>query len=120
MTVHSTLTAAAHDTTPNALARIFWHLGQDQRVQDKLREEILCAQLDLTNDPAQLYDQIIALPYLDAVLRETLRLHSPVSMLQRRYDPIALNHMLYPNHSCQSKCRYLNPAVETYHWRGRL
>ncbi|KAJ7647813.1 cytochrome P450 [Roridomyces roridus] len=80
-----TLTAAAHDTTPNALARIFWHLGQDQRVQDKLREEILSAKLDINNpDIVQLYDELMALPYLDAVLRETLRLTSPVSMLQRR------------------------------------
>ncbi|KAJ7125295.1 cytochrome P450 [Mycena epipterygia] len=80
-----TITAAAHDTTPNALARIFWHLGQNQRVQDKLRAEILSARLDLNNpDTAQLYEDLMALPYLDAVLRETLRLHSPVSMLQRR------------------------------------
>ncbi|KAJ6590070.1 cytochrome P450 [Mycena vulgaris] len=82
-----TLTFAAHDTTPNALSRILWHLGQNQTVQDKLRAEILAAELDLDNpDSAQLYEDLMALPYLDAVLRETLRLHPPVAMIQRRAD----------------------------------
>ncbi|KAJ7503140.1 cytochrome P450 [Mycena galericulata] len=79
-----TLTAAANDTTPNALSRIFWQLARNPKIQDKLREEILSAKLDLNADPVQLYEDLMALPYLDAVLRETLRLHSPVSMLQRR------------------------------------
>ncbi|KAJ7166310.1 cytochrome P450 [Mycena crocata] len=82
-----TLTAAANDTTPNALSRIFWHLGRNQDVQDKLRTEILNSNLDLnTPNTAQLYDDLMALPYLDAVLREALRLHAPLAMLQRRAD----------------------------------
>ncbi|KAJ7227219.1 cytochrome P450 [Mycena pura] len=80
-----TLTAAANDTTPNAISRIFWHLAKDQDIQEKLRAEILAANLDLEqNDAAKLYEDLMALPYLDAVVRESLRLHSPVSMLQRR------------------------------------
>ncbi|KAF7289283.1 hypothetical protein MIND_01389900 [Mycena indigotica] len=80
-----TLTAAANDTTPNALSRMYWQLARNPKVQEKLRTEILAADFDLENsDPGQLYDQLMALPYLDAVLRETMRLDSPVSMLQRR------------------------------------
>ncbi|KAJ7072872.1 cytochrome P450 [Mycena amicta] len=80
-----TLTAAANDTTPNALSRIFWQLARNPKVQEELRAEILAADFDLQNsDPGQLYNQLMALPYLDAVLRETMRLDSPVSMLQRR------------------------------------
>ncbi|KAJ6609032.1 cytochrome P450 [Mycena sp. CBHHK59/15] len=80
-----TLTAAANDTTPNALSRIFWHLGRHLEVQEKLREEILNCNIDLENpDSAQLYEDLSALPYLDAVIRETMRLHPPLSMLQRR------------------------------------
>ncbi|KAJ6631437.1 cytochrome P450 [Mycena sp. CBHHK59/15] len=80
-----TLTAAANDTTPNALSRIFWHLCKSQEVQDKLREEFLNCGIDLENpDSVQLYEDLMALPYLDSVLRETMRLDSPVSMLQRR------------------------------------
>ncbi|KAJ7188927.1 cytochrome P450 [Mycena filopes] len=79
-----TITAAAHDTTPNALARVFWHLGRDQKVQETLRDEIQKANLDVNGDAARLYDELMALPYLDAVIRESFRLDSPVSMLQRR------------------------------------
>ncbi|KAJ7287002.1 cytochrome P450 [Mycena rebaudengoi] len=80
-----TLTAAANDTTPNALSRMFWHLCKDPTVQDKLRAEFLNSNIDLKNpDSVQLYEEINSLPYLDAFMRETLRLDSPVTMLQRR------------------------------------
>ncbi|KAF9565116.1 cytochrome P450 [Agrocybe pediades] len=67
----STLTAAATDTTSNALARILHLLAQNQDAQERLRQEIseakeAAAQFD--------YDQLISLPYLDAICRETLRL----------------------------------------------
>ncbi|KAF7297887.1 hypothetical protein HMN09_01009500 [Mycena chlorophos] len=80
-----TLTAAANDTTPNVLSRVFYMLSKYPKVQDTLRAEILAADFDLENsDPGQLYDQLMALPYLDAVLKESMRLDCPVSMIQRR------------------------------------
>lgn len=46
--------------------------------QDKLRKELS----SLGNDPS--YDQLMnELPYLDAVLREILRVHPPVEMNNR-------------------------------------
>ncbi|KAF9565114.1 cytochrome P450 [Agrocybe pediades] len=76
----STLTAAATDTTSNALARVLHLLAQNQDAQEKLRREIseakgAMAQFD--------YDQLVSLPYLDAICRETLRLYSPVSMIPK-------------------------------------
>ncbi|KAF4617777.1 hypothetical protein D9613_006307 [Agrocybe pediades] len=76
----STLTAAATDTTSNALARILHILAQNQDAQERLLQEIseakeAAAQFD--------YDQLISLPYLDAICRETLRLYSPVSMIPK-------------------------------------
>lgn len=62
---------AATDTTSNALARIFHLLAEHQDVQDKMRAEILEASPDGEDIP---YDQIVELPYMDAVCRETLRL----------------------------------------------
>ncbi|CAA7267173.1 unnamed protein product [Cyclocybe aegerita] len=75
----STLTFAAMDTTSSALSRILWLLANHQDVQDKLRAEVREAgkQGDLA------YDDLVNLPYLDAVCRENLRLYPPVSVLAR-------------------------------------
>lgn len=68
---YSTLTLAAMDTTSNALSRIFQTLAEHPEAQDKLRAELLDASPDGADIP---YDQLVDLPYLDAVCRETLRL----------------------------------------------
>ncbi|RPD54902.1 cytochrome P450 [Lentinus tigrinus ALCF2SS1-7] len=70
----STLTIAAMDTTSNALSITLYLLAKHPEAQAKLRQEILDAQAggkDLG------YDDLVSLPYLDAVCRETLRLHAP-------------------------------------------
>ena len=67
------------DTTSNATARVLHLLAQHQDVQERLRTEILEAQGgDSLADLA--YDELMRLPYLDAVCRETLRIHSPVQL----------------------------------------
>lgn len=48
-------------------------LSKDPEIQKKLREELLAVQND---NPSM--DELNSLPYLDAVVRETLRVHSPV------------------------------------------
>ena len=68
---NSTLTFTAMDTTSNALARIIHILSTHQDVQSKLRQEIVDARSRHGNLG---YDELVALPYLDAVCRETLRL----------------------------------------------
>jgi cytochrome P450 len=59
------------DTTSNALARILHLLSTHQDVQSKLRQEIVDARSRYGNLG---YDDLAALPYLDAICRETLRL----------------------------------------------
>jgi len=59
------------DTTASALARILHLLATHQDVQSKLRQEIVDAKSCHGNFE---YDELVALPYLDAVCRETLRL----------------------------------------------
>ncbi|KAF8896616.1 cytochrome P450 [Infundibulicybe gibba] len=76
----STLTFAAMDTTSGALSRILYLLALHPAVQEKLHREISAARLD-NRDVS--YDELVALPYLDAVCRETLRLHPPLSTIQR-------------------------------------
>ncbi|EAU81476.2 cytochrome P450 [Coprinopsis cinerea okayama7 len=77
----STLAFAAGDTTTNALSRVLWLLCQHPEAQEKLRAEIQAAQSEFGNLD---YDRLGALPYLEAVCRETLRLYSPVTFLLRK------------------------------------
>ena len=48
-------------------------MSEAPETQIKLREELLSVD---TETPSM--DELMALPYLDAVVRETLRVHSPV------------------------------------------
>ncbi|KAI0355902.1 cytochrome P450 [Trametes cingulata] len=72
----STLTFAAADTTSNALSMTLWRLAKNPDVQRKVRQEIMEAKE--ANGGGDIgYDDLVALPYLDAVCRETLRVHVP-------------------------------------------
>lgn len=70
----SSLVFAATDTTAHVLARLFHLLAQHQEAQDRLRAELKEISPDGTDIP---YDKLVNMPYLDAVLRETLRLCVP-------------------------------------------
>ncbi|KAI0669354.1 cytochrome P450 [Trametes maxima] len=75
----ATFIFAAMDTTSNALSIILTLLAEHPDVQEKLREEIL----EASNGEDLDYDALVSLPYLDAVCRETLRLHPPVTTVFR-------------------------------------
>ena len=62
---------AGTDTTLSALCHIVQLLAENQDVQTKLREEIITARKE-KGDMG--YDDLFDLPYLEAVIRETLRL----------------------------------------------
>lgn len=49
-------------------------LAQDQRVQRKLRNELFTVETENAT-----MDELNALPYLDNVTRETMRVHAPVA-----------------------------------------
>jgi len=78
----TSLTFAATDTTSSALSRIFHLLALHKDVQTKLRQEILEAKQQNGGEDLS-YDALVSLPYLDAICRETLRLHPPVSSILR-------------------------------------
>lgn len=76
---NSTLVLAGMDTTSNALARILSLLAEHQDVQQKLREEIVHARDDGSGRLRDLtYDEVMELPYMDAICRETLRRYAIV------------------------------------------
>ena len=65
------LVFAATYTTTSALSQIFQLLAEHRNVQDKLRAEIKEAKLKAGDIP---HDELMALPYLNSVCRETPRL----------------------------------------------
>ncbi|KAE9391071.1 cytochrome P450 [Gymnopus androsaceus JB14] len=79
----STFIFAAMDTTSNAMSRLLQLLTLHPDVQDKLRQEISQARRERAGENLS-YDELVALPYLDAVCRETLRLYPPLSHVFRR------------------------------------
>ncbi|KAJ1024777.1 hypothetical protein NDA16_002817 [Ustilago loliicola] len=73
----TTLLIAGHETTSNQTAWTLWLLAQKPQVQQKLREEIhdhFNANMD--RDPN--YDELMSMPYLDAVCKESFRCKSAV------------------------------------------
>ncbi|KAL1691089.1 cytochrome P450 [Schizophyllum commune] len=77
----TTLVFAAMDTTSSALSRTSHLLATHPEVQDRLRAEIRAA---IEEHGRLSYNELEALPYLDAVCRETLRLYPPAPQLLRR------------------------------------
>ncbi|THH32676.1 hypothetical protein EUX98_g1523 [Antrodiella citrinella] len=71
---------AAMDTTSGALAHILQVLSEHPDAQEKLRQEIKTARGDQEYIE---YDELMNLPYLEAVCRETLRLYSPTTVMTR-------------------------------------
>ena len=125
------LTFAAMDTTAGALGRILFILSIHQDVQNKLHQEIREAKKsgDLS------YDELVALPYLDAVRRETLRVYAMryfplLSQLNRNWNPGIHLSLLYPE--CKVACisfpefvihwwitelaRHCSSSVYSHHW----
>ncbi|KAJ7762948.1 cytochrome P450 [Mycena metata] len=69
---------AGHETTSTAASWALHALSHDQRVQTKLREELLTIS---TDNPTM--DDLNSLPYLESVVREVMRVHAPAVFTQR-------------------------------------
>ena len=99
---------AAHDTTTSALCHVLYHVGKNPQWQERIRDEIMA----LGKEDNLTAEDMNALPSIDLVFQEALRLHPSVPMLTRRttkdcqlggYDlpantvlfiPTSYNHML--------------------------
>ena len=77
---HSALIFAAHDTTSGALTRTLHVLAQNPDLQSRLRKEVSEARV---KDGDLEYEALMALPLLDAIVREVLRLYPPVAEMPR-------------------------------------
>ncbi|KAJ7182982.1 cytochrome P450 [Mycena crocata] len=73
-----TFFVAGHETTSTATAWALYSLATHPAVQQKLRQELLTVPGD---NP--IMDELNSLPYLENVVRETMRVHAPVSFTIR-------------------------------------
>lgn len=78
----SAVTFAATDTTSNTISRILCLLADHKDIQLRLRTEIREARR-ANHDHDLEYEELLALPLLDAVVKETLRVFPPVTNLSR-------------------------------------
>ncbi|KAJ7864182.1 cytochrome P450 [Mycena leptocephala] len=73
-----TFLVAGHETTSTAVTWALFALTQNPTAQQRLREEVLSIPTDRPT-----MDELNALPYLDCVVRETLRMYAPVPATSR-------------------------------------
>ncbi|TLF78616.1 cytochrome P450 [Nocardia cyriacigeorgica] len=73
-----TLLVAGHETTANTLAWALLRVHREPAVLHRLRDELRAA------GPEPAPQELLGLPYLDAVCQETLRLHPAVPIVLRR------------------------------------
>jgi cytochrome P450 len=78
---------AGHDTVAQTICLAIYHLSKDIPLQQRVRDEILQAELPdlgpVTSDAAGL-EKIESLPLLTALMNETLRLYPTISILTRQ------------------------------------
>lgn len=75
----STMTLAATDTTSNTACRILHLLAEHPEAQNRLRQEII----EASSGEDISYDELNQLPYLDAIIRESLRLYPPATLISK-------------------------------------
>src|SRR5699024_8908119 len=76
---------AGFETTASTLSNALYHLAINQEIQDRFAEELNQALDGLEVNSEEYYETVMnKTPYLEAVIKETLRLSPPVPRLQRR------------------------------------
>ena len=84
---------AGHETSAVALTYLFWELSKSAELQKELRNELMTLQPQIlynglsTPHETPTPKSIDALPLLEAIVTETLRLHAPIPGIQPRVTP---------------------------------
>jgi hypothetical protein len=98
---------AGHETSAIALTYLYWEMSKHPDMQERLRAEIATLPTSIPWPPpaSQIEIQlpspkdVDALPYLDSVLQEVLRVHTSIPGMQPRVSPATLDsrgHRLGP------------------------
>ncbi|KAL4886900.1 putative benzoate 4-monooxygenase cytochrome P450 [Aspergillus karnatakaensis] len=82
-----TLVVAGSGTTAYCLRNTTYHISANPSIQARLHAELASAIPDPSNPPASLLSTLDNLPYLTAVIKEGLRLSSPVTHRLPRIFP---------------------------------
>ena len=84
------LLMAAHDTSTIALSMLMYHLGKDQILQQRLREEVRALPVDAS------MDDLNSVAMLDSAFKESLRMYAPAGTLFRQAteDTSILDHFV--------------------------
>ncbi|PPQ92207.1 hypothetical protein CVT25_008981 [Psilocybe cyanescens] len=91
----STLVFTAMDTTSSAIGRVLHLLALHPDVQEKLRVEVTEAY-NHQDEAIDFNNVVTALPYLDAVIKETLRVYPPVPTMFRQTLNDTVLPLLHP------------------------
>ena len=85
---------AGHETSAIALTYLYWELSKNPRLQQELRDEVRSLTPNITWPPsaADAFDlpspkDMDALPLLNGILMETLRVHTSIPGMQPRVSP---------------------------------
>ncbi|KAK8017682.1 cytochrome P450 4V3 [Apiospora rasikravindrae] len=114
---------AGHDTTAQTLSWVYWELQQHPEVLAKMRrehDEILGADPTLAKEILlQNHHKLNELRYTAAVIKETLRLHTPAGTLRQTgpdFRLVSKDGVVYPTHHTVTQtipaAMHMSPA----HW----
>jgi cytochrome P450 len=76
-----TFLIAGHDTTANTLAYALYEISRHPGIEARVLQEI--ANAGITSEKFPTVEQISSLKYISGVLKETLRLHSPLQAISK-------------------------------------
>eukprot|EP00581_Thalassiosira_minuscula_P007695 CAMPEP_0183710996 /NCGR_PEP_ID=MMETSP0737-20130205/6597_1 /TAXON_ID=385413 /ORGANISM="Thalassiosira miniscula, Strain CCMP1093" /LENGTH=497 /DNA_ID=CAMNT_0025939387 /DNA_START=161 /DNA_END=1651 /DNA_ORIENTATION=- len=77
---------AGHDTTATLISWVVWLLSQHPQVLAKLRDELASQKIFITPDDRPTYDGLQKCDYLDAIVKEVLRLYPPGASARYTFD----------------------------------
>ena len=84
---------AGYDTTGTTLAFACYQLAKNPQIQERLQEEVEEVSGGDVNKELT-YEDLHSMTYLDQIISETLRFHTPIGILQRK----ALRDYKVPGH----------------------
>ncbi|ORY94873.1 cytochrome P-450 cyp509A1 [Syncephalastrum racemosum] len=89
---------AGHDTTANALAFAAYYLAVNPDIQQKAREEAIRVFGDAPEDILPNLEQVKDLPYINQIMKETLRINPPAPniTIRRTTQDVEVNGVIIP------------------------